>query len=178
MGNKFSKLKSIVSILTLIGIFYIGFKSLLFLIFLIPIYIFELKKEEAEEKENFKKFLSQIEGKNFFCYNNKVKGKEFIENEIVPFLNKDIEIIYLDGRTIQSNDYENKYLSKAFNGFKNYSKFPHLMKIKNGEIKDISINNEFYNAINNNGNKTKLSLKMNAFFELEESINNKPQKHL
>ena len=52
------------------------------------------------------------------------------------------------------------------------------MKIKNGEIKDISINNESYNAINNNGNKFKLRLKMNTFFELEESVNNKPQKHL
>ena len=173
--NILSLIINSIIIVLFFGLFLIiGGAAIIILFLLIPVNIVL----EYKFKKKYEEYLLKIGDKNFFCYNNRKKGKEFIENEIIPFLNKDIEIIYLDGRTIKSNDYENKYFSYAFNRFENYSKFPHLMKIKNGEMKDISINNEFYNAINNNGDKSKLSLKMNTFFGVEESINNKPQKHL
>ena len=170
MGNKFSTLKSIVAILTLIGIFFIGFKSLFFLILLIPIYIFELKKEEAEEKEKFKKFLSQIKGKNFFCYNNKVKGKKFIENKIIPFFNKNIEIIYLNGKILETDEQNKEHLSRILNNFHSYSKFPNLFKIRNGKIIEKSINNDLFNCISNRKSIEDLNLKINLFLKGQDSF--------
>lgn len=47
------------------------------------------------------KFLNENEGKNFFCYNNRKKSKDYIEKSILLSLNKDVEIVYLKGRNIE-----------------------------------------------------------------------------
>ncbi|WP_218598873.1 hypothetical protein [Polaribacter sp. NJDZ03] len=77
------------------------------------------------------KFLNENEGKNFFCYNNRKKSKDYIEKSILLSLNKDVEIVYLKGRNIESK-YNKEFISEALYGLKQYSKFPHLMKIRNG----------------------------------------------
>ena len=49
---------------------------------------------EYKFKKKYEEYLLKIGDKNFFSYNSRNKRKEFIENKIIPFLNKDIEIIY------------------------------------------------------------------------------------
>ena len=46
-----------------------------------------------------KKYLASIGERNFLCYNNRTEAKEFIEREMIPLLDKEIEVIYLNGET-------------------------------------------------------------------------------
>jgi len=133
---------------------------------LLPIGHFQRKKFEKKYTE----FLTQNHGKDFFCYNNRKNSKKYIENEIIPNLTNGIEIVYLNGKKVES-EYNVEFISEALYKLKNYSRFPHLMKIRNGKLIDKSINNPFYNVLNLNKDKTELLTKINRFFELNEIKN-------
>lgn len=148
--------------------------GLIALIIAIPFIIFHIlsypfrRLEEKKFKRDYTNFLHRIDGKNFFCYNNRKNVQELIETIIIPRLPKDVEIIFLNGRVIES-DYAKIFMSHALYDLKNYQKFPHLMKIRNGEVLDFSLNNTFYNTINQQQPLDKLLAEINHFFDLEES---------
>lgn len=127
-----------------------------------PLGYFQRKKFEKK----YSKFLNENNGKNFFCYNNRKNSIKFIKSDILPNLNEEIEIVYLNGKKIESK-YETQFISEALYGLKHYNKFPHLMKIRNGQLIDKSINNPFYGVLNMNKSKTELLTKINQFFELD-----------
>ena len=102
--------------------------------------------------------------KNFFCYNNRRNSKRYIEDEIVPNLTDGIEIVYLNGKKVES-EYNAAFISEALYQLKSYNGFPHLMKIRNGKLIDRSINNPLYNVLNMNKPKNELLTKINRFFE-------------
>lgn len=118
-------------------------------------------------KEEYFRFLIKNNGKNFFCYNNRKNSKDFIEIEIIPKLNSSIEIIYLNGKVVESGNYPKEYASYALRDLKYYSKFPHLMKIRDGEVIDKSINSIFYSIKNQNKCKEYLFNEINSFFEID-----------
>src|SRR5690554_5695836 len=136
------------------------------MIILYPIHYFQRKQFEKKYSE----FLNDNNGKNFFCYNNRKNSKEYIEDEIIPNLTEGIEIVYLNGRKVQS-EYNSEFISEALYKLKSYSGFPHLMKIRNGKLIDKSINNPFYNVLNLNKSKCELLIQINRFFELTEIKN-------
>tara|TARA_B110000046_G_C12754494_1_gene298188 strand:- start:3 stop:500 length:498 start_codon:yes stop_codon:yes gene_type:complete len=136
------------------------------MIVLYPIHFFQRKRFEKKYSE----FLTSNNGKNFFCYNNRKNSKEYIEEQIIPNLTDGIEIVYLNGKKVES-EYNVEFISEALYKFKNYSGFPHLMKIQNGKLIDKSINNPFYNVLNLKKDKTELLTKINRFFELNEIKN-------
>jgi len=144
----------------------------LFILFLpiilifIPIGHFQRKKFEQKYVE----FLTENNGKNFFCYNNRKNSKEYIEEKIIPNLTDGIEIVYLNGKKVES-EYNVEFISEALYKLKNYSRYPHLMKIRNGKLIDKSINNPFYNVLNLNKPKNELLTQINRFFELTEIKN-------
>ena len=148
--------------------------ALVILIVGIPFLIFHIlsypsrRMEEKNFKRDYINYLHRINGKNFFCYNNRENVQEFIETNIIPSLPKDVEIIFLNGRVVES-DYTKTFMSHALYDLKNYQKFPHLVKIRNGEVLDFSLNNTFYNMINQKQPLDKLLAEINHFFELEES---------
>ena len=113
----------------------------------------------------------QLGDKNFFCYNNRADAKDFIEKELIPSLDKAIELIYLDGREPKSKYVKDK-ISLALYKLKNYSRFPHLLKIRNGQMIDESINNEFFNTLRQNKPLDKLLRNINDFFELKSANKN------
>ncbi len=129
------------------------------MIILYPKNYFEKKRVEQKYSEE----LSKMNGKNFFCYNNRKRSDKYIENEIIPHLADDIEIVYLNGRKVESES-NTEFVSSALFRLKNYSKFPHLMKVRNGKLIDKSINNPFYNVMNLNQSKNKLLTDINQFF--------------
>ena len=102
---------------------------------------------------------------NFFCYNNRKKSKEHIEKHIIPYLDEGVQIVYLNGKKLEVEN-NSGFISSALYGLKNYNKFPHLMKIRNGKLFDISINNRFYNMLNQNRPKKYFLNQINTFFEL------------
>ena len=129
-----------------------------------PFLYFQRKRFEKKHSE----FLTENNGKNFFCYNNRKNSKKYIEDEIIPNLTDGIEIVYLNGKKVES-EYNAEFISEALYKLKNYSRFPHLMKIRNGKLIDKSINNPFYNVLNLNKPKNELLTKINRFFELTET---------
>ena len=116
-------------------------------------------------EKKLKKYLSGLGDKNFFCYNNRTAAKEFIEKELIPKLDKDIELIYPDGREPKSK-YVRDHISLALYKLKNYSRFPHLLKIRAGQMIDESVNNEFFNTMTQNKPLDKLLSDINKFFDL------------
>jgi len=148
-----------------------SFALLLFALIGTPILLFiSLRSSRQLYRKNlyrfYSEYLNQFEGKNFFCYNNTGNTKEFIENNILPSLPKDIEIIFLNGKTIETN-YSTKFISHILYNLKQYHKFPHLIKIRNKKILDHSINNTFYNIFHQNLPLDKFFNEMNIFFDLE-----------
>lgn len=112
----------------------------------------------------YKAYLQTIDGTNFFCYNNRTNSKDFIEKNILPTLTPDIKVIYLDGKTPKS-DYEQSFISKALYSIKDRKGFPYLLKISNGQLIDKSINNDFYNTMNQNKDIGQLSKKIILFYQ-------------
>jgi hypothetical protein len=135
--------------------------TMLTFLFLLPISYFQNKINEKAYSE----FLKANNGKNFFCYNNKVKAQFFIEENILPNLRKDIHIVFVNGRQVES-EFGSEAISKALREFKHYQKFPHLMKIRNGEVIDVSINNHFYNTLTLKNEATELLKEIDIFFDL------------
>ena len=110
-------------------------------------------------------YLIGLGDKNFFWYNNRKDGKESIENELIPRLDEKIEIIYLEGREPKSG-YQKGHISLALFKFKRYTRFPHLLKVRDGHIIDESVNNEFYNVLNQSKPMEKLLTEIHKFFGL------------
>ncbi|WP_103867381.1 hypothetical protein [Aquimarina sp. I32.4] len=135
------------------------------MIIFIPIKSFYRKKI----KEKYAEFLIQNDGKNFFCYNNRKNSKKYIEEKILPNLPKEIDIVYLNGKKIES-DYTTEFISEALYNLKNYNRFPHLIKIRNGQLIDKSINNPFYNILNLNKPKSAFLGQINRFFNLDKNV--------
>ena len=155
------KLKEILLIILLV---IVGFPLLVLSIpFLIFIFIFKYFQKKKFEKK-YLKFLKENEGKNFFCYNNRKKSKEYLEENILTNLNKEVVIVYLNGRDIES-EYNKEFISEALYGLKHYTKFPHLMKIRNGQLIDKSINNPFFGILKMNKPKAELLGEINHFFQ-------------
>lgn len=118
-----------------------------------------------KRERQLKKYVSKLGEKNFFCYNNRTDAKAFIEKELIPKLHKDIELIYLDGRQPISS-YAHDHISLALYKLKNYTRFPHLLKIRDGQMIDESVNNEFFNTMTQNKPLDKLLDDINVFFGL------------
>lgn len=112
-------------------------------------------------------FLEQNNGQNYFCYNNKKNLKEFIELEIIPELDEKISIIYLNGKHVETDTSSKEFISNALYNLRNYSKFPHLMKIRNGKIIDSSVNALAYGVKNQKKSKEHFIAKIDDFFDFK-----------
>jgi hypothetical protein len=117
--------------------------------------------------KEYLKYINNLGDKNFFCYNNKVSSKEIVEENIVPYLPEQIEIIYLNDKTPES-EYPEVVISKMFYGLKLYDGFPHLIKIRSGHITEKSINNEVYNCINQHKEFNTVLFEIYTFFDLHK----------
>ncbi|TKC10199.1 hypothetical protein FA048_08355 [Pedobacter polaris] len=115
-------------------------------------------------KKAYQEYLLKINGCNFFCYNNKRSIQNLIEQKILPLLDNEINIIFLDGRKPVS-DFNNSYISTALYEVKNKIGFPYLLKIRDGVVIDKSINAELYKTINHNKDMNSLVEKIDLFFK-------------
>ena len=157
----------------------IGILVLCLIVIALPFFIIAspfLWIREKKFKKEYLEYLETIDGCNFFCYNNRKKGRQYIEEEVIPNLPDEVEVLFLNGRKIESDKYETKFLSRAFYGFKNHTRFPQLLKIRNGETIDSSINAELFHCINQDGDEKELYSKIADFFELK--IKTPPQQNL
>jgi hypothetical protein len=140
--------------------------ALILIVLVIWLYRKFPQPESPLDKE-YLKYINNLGDKNFFCYNNKVSSKEIVEENIVPYLPEQIEIIYLNGKTPES-EYPEVVISKMLYGLKSYDGFPHLIKIRGGHITEKSINNEVYNCINQNKDFNTVLFEIYVFFDLHK----------
>ena len=155
-----------------LGIVLLGSVILVFAIIAIPIYLLWSPFGyyfDWLRKRRFEEYLLELGDKNFFCYNNRIDAKAFIEKELIPRLDQSVEILYLDGHEVKSS-YFREYMSMALYSLKSYQRFPHLIKIRDGKMIDESVNNEFFNTMNQNKPLDKLLADVHSFFGIR--INN------
>ncbi|EMJ46484.1 hypothetical protein LEP1GSC161_3979 [Leptospira santarosai str. CBC1416] len=126
--------------LTFCGLF------ILFSPFVLWIYLAS-KKADKKKRKKYDSLIQHIKDGNFFCYNNKIKTKTFIEANILPKLQSDIRIIFLDGR-IPKSKFDPRNISLLLDHIEDKKGFPYLIKITDGVYKDKSVNNELHNTIN------------------------------
>jgi hypothetical protein len=164
-------MRKLTDILIIIPIVLLGAIVLLIsLPFIIISYPFSWLRNKKFEND-YREYLIQLEGKNFFCYNNKQSSKDFIENELIPNLPESVELIYLNGR-IPESKYEKKFISHILYQFKNYQGFPQLLKIRNCETFDDSIRSDVFNTINQNKSTDGLFIKILNFYKTSEMNEN------
>lgn len=115
--------------------------------------------------KEFREILKKHDGQNFFCYNDRKESNIFIEDEVLPYLDKNISIIYLDKNRHLHSKEDKSFVSSALFSIKNKDNFPHLLKIRDGKIIDKSINNTFFNVFNKAQEKEVLFKKIDDFFK-------------
>jgi hypothetical protein len=120
---------------------------LLALATLIFIVNYRYKKAQKLFKQEYREFLLINEGLELFCYTSRSTFCDYIESNILPNLDPAIRVIKMEGKNPITN-LPVKFISYALYHLE-HPGFPNLMKIKNGAMKDISLHNPIYNAINN-----------------------------
>lgn len=135
----------------------------LIMIVIIPLLVLLSRSNGTGNDHAYRAYLQSIEGTKFFCYNNRRDSEEYIERSIIPNLPSDVKLIYLDGKTPLS-DYEEKYISITLYRIKDREGFPYLLKVVDGEMLDCSVNNEFYNMLNQHKNPDKLFRQISEFY--------------
>ena len=140
------------------------------LILFLPIFIWSYF-DNISFNRKYRDYLQTINGTNFFCYNNRTNSKDFIEKNILPTLTPDIKVIYLDGKTPKS-DYNQGFISKALYSIQDRNGFPYLLKISEGKLIDKSINNDFYNTMNQNKDIGQLRKKIVSFYQRLDNDDN------
>lgn len=133
--------------------------SPIILIFCVLVYF-----QNSTTKEKYLEYLRSIEGTKLFCYNSRANYQSYIRNNIIPLLPKDVKLVYLDGK-VPVSEYEQQYISHALYNIKDRKGFPYLLKIHDGQLVDQSINNEFYNTMNQNKDVRPLLEKIESFYK-------------
>nr|CAP48542.1 putative integron gene cassette protein [uncultured bacterium] len=103
-------------------------------------------KEDKRFTEEYGDFIKEHEGAEFFCYTNRKNSKHFVEKYILSALEPKINVIYLEGKKPQSQFNEQVISHMLYNI--NQIGFPNVMKIKEGQVVDLSLHKELYNTIN------------------------------
>lgn len=137
--------------------------SILFIPLILIFLIFEFFQKKRFKKRYYNYLLS-IEGKKFFCYNNRKNNHHYIEKNIIPNLNSDIEHVFLEGKNLKS-EYIQEYISHMVAAVSDRKGFPYLIKISNGKAIDKSMNNDFYNFKSQNKKPQDLIILINSSFD-------------
>ncbi len=126
----------------------------IFLIIVITVFVLiaiaSAKATKAHQKfiEEYNVFLADNEGLEVFCYTNRLKFCDAIEDQLVPTLDEHIHVIKLIGKVPQTQLNE-RFISHALCNLKEVG-FPNVMKVADGKFIDLSLHKPIYDAINNN----------------------------
>lgn len=120
----------------------------IFFLFLPFLYFIDIpnRKRKKQFLLEYSLYLKEIEGSVFFCYSNRKNTLTPIQEIVIPKLDKSINIVFLNGRSLQTN-HNIKFISHAIH-MKSVKGFPFIMKVINSEMKYVSLHDELYSAIN------------------------------
>jgi len=143
--------KWINKVLTIVLIIIISVTVCCFLLLLAIIYPFyylatiSQRKRFKELHEAYQSYLQEIDGTEFFCYTNRKTSQSFVEEYILPKLDKNINMLFLEGWRVHSN-FNEKFLLYALYNLKPKT-VPCFMKVKEGNIISLSLHDELYAAV-------------------------------
>jgi hypothetical protein len=130
--------------------------ALLGIVLLIPVVPFLLLYAYISDKQ-FEK------GACFFCYNSRKSSVEFARNVIVPELPTPVHVVFVNGRDVDFGA-DSKYISKMLYSIEERKGFPFLLKIEGGEVRYLSLNNQFYSIIIGHKSVVPLLQRIASFF--------------
>lgn len=128
-------------------------KILLIVTVIIFFYFFSylsMRRRKRKQIEYEKEFLEKLKKHNdveLFVYTSRKKSKQLIEDSIIPNLDKNINVIFLNGRSVHSESLDNKFVSIVLYRIKNKG-FPNIIRISEGRILDTSLKDSFYKMLN------------------------------
>jgi hypothetical protein len=140
--------------------------ALLGIVLLIPVVPFLLLYAYISDKQfekGYKQFLARMNGACFFCYNSRKSSVEFARNVIVPELPTPVHVVFVNGRDVDFGA-DSKYISKMLYSIEERKGFPFLLKIEGGEVRYLSLNNQFYSIIIGHKSVVPLLQRIASFF--------------
>lgn len=154
-----SKLRGLLEVATIILVLII---IIPIVVCLSPIFMINDYFEGLSFNKKYNKYLSKIDQTKFFCYSSRRDSRTFIEKNILPLLGSDINVLFLNGKNVESN-YEKKFMTKVLYSLKDKKGFPYIIKIHQGEVLNCSLNNEVYNTMVQQKSIEPLIQKINSF---------------
>ena len=130
-----------------------------------PVFLFfEIKMhfDKKEEEQKFADYLKRMDGACFFCYNSRKSSVDFARETIVPQLAPTIQVVFVNGKNIEDVP-EKQFVSRMLYDVKDRKGFPYLLKIKNGQVLDCSISNQFYGIMQSNKPIGQMLERINSF---------------
>jgi hypothetical protein len=118
-------------------------------VLILPFYMIVLPlsvRNNKKERAAYLDFLDKQSNSIFLVYTSNRKTRGFMEACILPQLNTEIKIVFLEGKRPHT-DMEVRFVRKLLNDQKVKGGFPWLMKITDGKVHVTSINNAVYNAM-------------------------------
>lgn len=136
------------------------------LLIFLPFMTFKNRKSDKEYQE----FLNNNNGKKFFCYTSRKYVCDFVEDRILPLMDEDINVIFLNGKIPKSN-FPERFISRMLYRIDNVG-FPNIMKIADGKVIDISIKKEFYKELNKDADASSITNLINLGFKIIDDKKN------
>lgn len=126
------------------------------ILLLIPIFVllfikFAFRGSRKKREEEYSEFLKDFEGRKFFCYTSRSNSKNKIETEILPFLNPEIIVVYMNGRNPESSFAPTIMIARMLYKL-NVIEFPAIVKIEKNRVFKFSLKEKIYSLIHSNKN--------------------------
>jgi hypothetical protein len=140
---------------------------LLCAIIIIPAIPFVLVYAHLSDKQFQKRyhhFLARMDGACFFCYNSRKSSVEYARDVIVPALAPSIHVVFVDGNKVIGGA-ESDCMLKMLGSITERKSFPYLLKIENGQVLDLSVNNQFYSIMISRKPIAPLLQRIDSFFD-------------
>ncbi len=118
----------------------------------------------------YRRYLKQNEGAKYFCYTNKTSGAEFARQNILPYMDDDVQVIYMSrkGRINLGDDSSIHTLIGRDAGGSMRGGYPCVAKIVDGKLVSTSLNTEFYRAIARKADPDIILRRIKKFFEISD----------
>lgn len=120
---------------------------ILWTLLLLPIILLDFVVTELRSYLEFRKFLKIYRGARFFCYKSRRNSKPFIEEFVLPALDPEVHIIYLEGQSPVSN-LDRRLVSQILRHMGGPSNLPGLARFADGRMVVVSLHDELYQTLN------------------------------
>ena len=131
----------------------------------IPFFAFVYIDQKIDDYR-FRKYLAATGDKNFFCYTNKQSSQQFVENNVIPFLPADVEVLFVSSKRLIDLRKKNGFPDRIIGKMRELKKgFPCVAKISGGRLITESVNHEIYEAIQRKKDPGPIVEKISRFFD-------------